>query len=342
MKIKKLSIQVGKQSMHMRIAGSGAALVLLHPSPSSSRMFVPFMEHLSAHFTVMALDTPGYGASQPLIVELSDIESYARFFRKCFDELGLEKFALYGSATGAQIAIRYGLCFPEQVSHLYLDNTADFSEEETASILENYFPDLTPQEDGSHLQKTWEIVSGMFSYFPWFSKEEKHKLDYPTLPSNVLHTVACDFLVSGSGYSKAYRAAFEHEKAAYVKQLSVPTSVFRWKGSIILPYTDRLLAHSLPTNVQAKEISADNNTRLSEMTEHIHRTYLRTTEEQEFFVQQFEEIPNLATSNNLSISPSADGSHLIKSWNLLKSQYPDLDLSEFNERFVTWMQASTS
>ena len=52
--------------MHYRIAGSGPPVILLHPSPQSSRFSVPMALRLAKNFTAIAVDTPGYGQSDPL------------------------------------------------------------------------------------------------------------------------------------------------------------------------------------------------------------------------------------------------------------------------------------
>src|SRR5690606_14891693 len=52
--------------IHYRRAGSGPPLVLLHASPSSSRVQIPLLRAWADDFTVIALDTPGFGLSDPL------------------------------------------------------------------------------------------------------------------------------------------------------------------------------------------------------------------------------------------------------------------------------------
>ena len=126
--------QINHHQLHFRCAGTGPPLILFHASPSSSRMFIPLIEALSAHFFVFAPDTPGYGQSSPLGIAKPGMEDYANFFHQVFEKTGWEKVALYGTATGAQLAIRYALQYPEQISQLYLDNAADFTDEQRKAI----------------------------------------------------------------------------------------------------------------------------------------------------------------------------------------------------------------
>ena len=64
--IRREFINVDGQEVHFRIAGNGPPIVLLHDSPRSSVLHLPQLEHFADEFTVIALDTPGYGNSAPL------------------------------------------------------------------------------------------------------------------------------------------------------------------------------------------------------------------------------------------------------------------------------------
>ena len=231
------------------------------------------MGMLATYFQVIAIDTPGYGLSQPLKIEMTDVKDYALFFRKVFEKIHCKQFAIYGTATGAQIAIRYALEFPEQVDQLYLDNAAHFSHNEREEIFQHYFPDLSPTYDGDHLTKTWELVSRLFKAFPWFSEKPEDQLHNPELPIVVLDKIALDFLVAGDGYDKAYKCAFLHERAEHLQKLSVPFTVFRWENSILKKFVDRLITHEFPKNGRVVEINGNDHERLVQMTEEIHRTY---------------------------------------------------------------------
>ena len=260
-------ISVENQTVHFRMAGKGMPIVLLHASPSSSKMLVPLMLELSKKYRVIAPDIPGLGLSQPLEIPFQDCKEYASFFKKFFDHFGLRKFAIYGTATGAQIAIRYALEYREQVSQLYLDNSAHFADNQRDRILENYFPDLTPQYDGSHLMKMWTMVRDLFVFFPWCWAKDEFRLNMPMPPAMVLNMVAMDFLQAGNNYDRAYRAAFQHEKAEHVQELKVPTTIFNWEGSIIRPYIEALLKFDLPDNIKVIETPADRVLRQVKMVE---------------------------------------------------------------------------
>ncbi len=131
--------------------GAGTPVILLHPSPKSSAMFEPLMGMFSCDQHVIALDTPGYGYSAPLPTPAVSIADYLPTLNAFFCEVAGKRFKLYGSATGAQLALGYANAYPGAVAHLLLDNAAHFEDEERDRILAQYFIDITPHADGGHL-----------------------------------------------------------------------------------------------------------------------------------------------------------------------------------------------
>ncbi len=313
----------GSHRICFRVVGQGPAIVLLHASPSSSRMMIPLANVLKEHYTVIAPDTPGYGASSDLDVPPKDISTYTTILHDFVEHLGLQSFALYGTATGAQLAIRYALDHPENVSHLFLDNAAHFSDELRQEILKSYFPDLTPQYDGSHLPKLWTMVRDLFVFFPWCFRKPNYRLASPVPPPTILHAVATDFMVAGPNYHWAYRAAFNHERAEYVQQVTVPCTIFHWQGSIIEPHIRALLRHPMPANVATLAIPAPASERMLMMGSHIKQkasglafqgtnTWLDNTEEND--------IKPALTGTLSPMEPDMDGTYLLKAWNYLRDR----------------------
>ena len=271
--MKKRFLKIDQKQVHFRYLGKGRPIVLFHASPSSSKMMIPLMKELSQHFLVIAVDTPGYGLSDPLAEEEPSIKDYVNAFKPFFDDLGLSKFAVYGTATGAQIAIRYALTYPDDIAQVYLDNAAHFTDEQREDILRDYFPNLSPCYDGNHLKTMWKMIRNLFVYFPWSDPQPQNRLETPFPPAAVLHDVAQDYLQTGSDYDKAYRAAFLHEQAEYVQALKVPATIFNWEGSIVKPYTEQLLTFELPENIRVIPIAAGREKRNIKMSDHVFQTY---------------------------------------------------------------------
>ncbi len=246
-------MNVGGIRIFYRQTGRGPLLVLLHPSPRSSALMEPLARLLSDDFTVVCPDTPGYGQSQPLLQEPASLYDYVPVLHDFISSFTDQPVLLYGTATGAQLSIAYALTNPACIRHLYLDNAAHFTDIQAAAIAARYFPDLSPQTDGSHLTILWKMVCDSCLYFPWYENDEHHRISH-TLPSaEVLQQIMNDYLAAGTGYAAAYKAAFAHERAAKVQQLQCPTTVFKWLGSPLLRYIEALLAHEMPPHITAVE-----------------------------------------------------------------------------------------
>lgn len=236
------------QLVHFRSAGTGPALVMLHASPMSSAALLPFIEVAAEYNTVIAPDTPGYGWSDPLAEPVEDLAGYVTALYSFTRRLGLGSFGLYGTATGAQIAIEFGKTYGARVEYLILDNAAHFTDEERDNIVSGYFPDLAPDATGSHLTRIWSVARDQCMFFPWHQATPRTRLPAGGVNTGVVHQMAMEFLQAGKDYDRAYRAAFANEKMERVRPLTVPVIIMRWQGSILKPYTDRFDSVEWPEN----------------------------------------------------------------------------------------------
>jgi pimeloyl-ACP methyl ester carboxylesterase len=147
--------------LHYRMLGEGPPVFLLHSSPLSSAFMLGQLQALAdAGHRAIALDTPGYGQSDPLPAPPQSLADYARAFLAGIDamhgtgdalggaRIDTTRFALYGTATGAQLALALARLAPEHITRLVLDNCALFTEAQVADWEPRYFPDLTPRPDG--------------------------------------------------------------------------------------------------------------------------------------------------------------------------------------------------
>ena len=236
------------QLVHYRTAGTGPALVMLHASPMSSAALLPFINVAAEYNTVIAPDTPGYGWSDPLAEPTEDLAGYVTALYSFTMRLGLESFGLYGTATGAQIAIEFSKTYGARVDYLILDNAAHFTDEEKAGIVSGYFPELAPDATGSHLTRTWSVARDQCLFFPWHQATPETRLPGGGVNTDVVHHMAMEFLQAGKDYDRAYRAAFANEKVERVQPITVPVTIMRWQGSILKPYTDRFDSVEWPDN----------------------------------------------------------------------------------------------
>jgi len=112
------SVKTRDWNIHYQEAGSGHPLILLHgsgPGATGWSNFSGNMAGLAAHFRVLAVDMPGWGASDPCPIErLNHVDAAVQFM----DALGIEKAAVIGNSMGGVNAIRLAVTHPARVSHL--------------------------------------------------------------------------------------------------------------------------------------------------------------------------------------------------------------------------------
>lgn len=210
--------------MHALEAGAGAPVLLLHASPLNAGFLALQIETLaSAGFRAIGLDTPGYGASAPLPETVTTLEGFADALLASADALGLDRFGLYGTATGAQLALAMAKRAPERLTRLVLENCGHFPPELRAAWKPHYFPDLAPQPDGAHLARIWDMAVKQATRFPWHLDAPPGTPAPPAPPVALINRMARAFLDAGADYDRAYRLAFDAEEAASFAGLCVDT-----------------------------------------------------------------------------------------------------------------------
>ncbi|MFO1427634.1 MAG: alpha/beta fold hydrolase [Steroidobacteraceae bacterium] len=249
-------LTVGDRQVHCWVAGDGPPIVLLHPSPLSSRVVLPVAEALARHFRVYALDTPGYGLSDAPAQRPQGLEDFLPGFADTFDALGLTRFCLYGAATGAQFAIALAKRYPQRIALAVLDAAGHFDPARTDAIIDSYFPDLTPQPDGRHLATVWQMVRDLFVFFPWCERSAAARLPRDLPPAAFMQDYLLEYLRAGAHYDWAYRPAFYHERIERAREVTVPALLVRWAASPVLQETDALIDGGLPDNYRVLRLGA--------------------------------------------------------------------------------------
>jgi pimeloyl-ACP methyl ester carboxylesterase len=211
-------------------------------------MVVPVANAIAKHCRVFALDTPGYGLSDPPDERPRSLDPYLLLLARTLDALGLQRVCLYGAATGAQIAIEFAQRYPERLSLLVLDTAGHIDEAECNAIVRDYFPSVEPRPDGSHLVTYWHMVRELGVFFPWCVTRAANRIARDMPPAETMQTMLLDYFRAGIRYDWAYLPAFHNERAARAQRVTVPALLTRWEGSIALSITDALIQAGLPPN----------------------------------------------------------------------------------------------
>ena len=105
--------------IHHASAGAGSPLLLLPGSTRSFRQFRPLVPLLAPHHRVIAIDTPGYGASAPFPTGAT-METLAESVVSVMDALAIERADVFGVHTGHKVAAALAARWPGRVRRLVI------------------------------------------------------------------------------------------------------------------------------------------------------------------------------------------------------------------------------
>ncbi|QDZ11968.1 alpha/beta fold hydrolase [Devosia ginsengisoli] len=208
--------------IHYRQAGSGPPLVLLHASPASSRVQIPLLGAWGGHFNVIALDTPGFGLSDPLPMANVEIGALADALADTLDALGLDRVMLYGRHTGGSIAVEFAKRFPARAEFVLTDGYTIVPNLPSADYLRAYLPPIEPQWDGGHLTWLWHRFREQFVFWPWNDPVNGLRADTDLPGPDELQRGVVELLEAGSAYANVYAAALRYRWHAPLAGLSTP------------------------------------------------------------------------------------------------------------------------
>jgi haloacetate dehalogenase len=113
-------VDAGEVTIHVRVAGRGPPLLLLHGYPQTGAMWHAVAPALAAERTVVVADLRGYGASSKPVTT-ADHEPYskramARDGVAVMEALGFERFDVAGHDRGARVTYRMALDHPDRIT----------------------------------------------------------------------------------------------------------------------------------------------------------------------------------------------------------------------------------
>jgi pimeloyl-ACP methyl ester carboxylesterase len=148
--------------IHYVGAGVGEPMLLLHQTPRSSDEYHELIPLLAPHARVLAMDTPGFGASDPVDAPLS-IERLAEAAADFLDALGIDEATVLGHHTGGVIGIELAASRPGRVAQLIVSATPFIDDGMRTALADR--PELDAVDldpDGRHLIDLWEGRRAMY------------------------------------------------------------------------------------------------------------------------------------------------------------------------------------
>ncbi|MCO5186211.1 MAG: alpha/beta hydrolase [Anaerolineae bacterium] len=170
-------------------------------------MFERLMQHLGQERWIIAPDTPGFGASDPLPAPPS-VPSWAEWIWTGLDAIGVDACDVFGHHTGAAIAVAMAAMHPERVNRVILWGPPLVDDAMKAVLRERIRP-IPGTTDGAHLQGTWQRIAAKAADMPdWLLQRE------------TLLTIE-----AGARAAEAYDAVFDYDFAGRLHDVTQPTLV---------------------------------------------------------------------------------------------------------------------
>ena len=196
--------------IHAVRAGAGRPILLLHQTPRSVDEYRDVAPLLARDFSVIAMDTPGFGGSPPLSGAAPSIEAWALAALALLDALAIQEAAVVGHHTGAAIALEIAAQAPQRVSALVLSACPFVDAERRARhATHRVIDDVEPRADGAHLVELWN----------------RRRLFYPDGDTDLLARFMADALRAGPMAAEGHRVVNRYRMEERIGLVTAPTLV---------------------------------------------------------------------------------------------------------------------
>ena len=150
---------------HPEQASAAPPLLCLHQTPGNGHDWQPILPTLAERRTVIAIDTPGYGMSDPPAAPL-EIADFADIMAQAMTDLAAQgviaggPFDVMGMHTGSVTSTQLAVAFPDRIRRAILFGLAAYPadvREQKLARLRDHFP--VPTNDLTHVEKLWAVIS---------------------------------------------------------------------------------------------------------------------------------------------------------------------------------------
>jgi pimeloyl-ACP methyl ester carboxylesterase len=143
--------------IHVRAAGAGDAVILMHWTPSSSRQYVPIIHALAdAGYRAIAPDHMGFGYSDPRPRPWT-MHDFADNIAATLKQMSIARAHIVGGHVSSEIAVELATRHPSLVRTVVLDGSPVWSRERREAVLATARPEPPAwNEDGDHIAWAWQ------------------------------------------------------------------------------------------------------------------------------------------------------------------------------------------
>jgi pimeloyl-ACP methyl ester carboxylesterase len=238
-------IDVHGRRVNAWLGGAGPVVLLIHGSPGNSTLVLGLARRLAARFTVLAPDTPGFGDSEPLRCDTFSVGVLADAYAELLAVLAPGPVLVYGTHTGAAIALELVRRHTPQVSGFVLDGVPIFTEQEQRALVSSdYMPALEIDDLGGHYAHTWTRFHDQFVWFPWYRRVPAQLNPADGGTPEAIHDWVTMYFQCAANYHGPYSAAIRYgdEAVSAVRSVRAPGVFLAHEGDMLFPHLDRLPA----------------------------------------------------------------------------------------------------
>jgi pimeloyl-ACP methyl ester carboxylesterase len=208
--------------LHYRIARPAVPtylppLLCMHQTPGNGGDWVAVMPTLAERRIVIAVDTPGYGMSDPppAPVTIEDFAEVMAAFLGDLVQMGAipdGPVDLLGYHTGSLIATQLACAFPANIRRIAMFGLAAYPAEQRGdklAALRKHFP--VPQRNLDHVEKLWAIMM---------------ELSDPRMSAEQMHVAMAECLRLGTRMPWAYESVYRYDFLDAMTRVTQPVLVF--------------------------------------------------------------------------------------------------------------------
>lgn len=240
-----------------RQAGATGKLLLMFPtSPLSSLSLVRLIERIGRTRPIIAFDTLGQGDSCAPAISDPDIDYFADAAYRAYHASGLseEDFDLFGTHTGARLALEIGLHHPGKTTRLILDGMGvsdGFYETYAQSV------DLSGliDQDGTQFLRAWQKTRDGHIFWPPYERNTENLRGRGLPSAEILHDEAFQVFQCIRAGHLAYRAAMSFPARERLPMITIPTLITCARDDT--PYRFHHMVSELVPHAEVTEHPAD-------------------------------------------------------------------------------------
>lgn len=102
----------------------GRTLILVHGFAASVHAWRPWIERLSPHYRLIAIDLPGHGLTEAPEGYKASLEGNAALVDALANEVGVRRFVLAGNSMGGAVSLAYAMAHGDRLDGLVLVDAA--------------------------------------------------------------------------------------------------------------------------------------------------------------------------------------------------------------------------